>query len=312
MLFSSPLFLFVFLPVLLGLYAVTRPRLSQSASSGIQPTFLYVGRVNLCLSHDCHHRNQLRAGTMGRLAPRGPVPQIRDRHGRHPQPGVADRFQIFKLPRRSVQSGAGDPARAAVEARSRAPAAGDLVLHLPCAVLRHRRVPAGRTERQAARLRALHDVIPSFDRRPDRALRRHRRTDCRAVRHDRGVRRGSEAVHHGAGQEDARGQHGRRRRRRHFRPPQPRFDLRPRLAGDRLLHPSDLLRLLRVLGHGHRPGEALRHRLPRELQLSLRGPVDHGVLEGAGISRCRDGSATTCTSPWEEIGSGGPGPTRTW
>src|SRR5262249_34258436 len=51
-----------------------------------------------------------------------------------------------------------------------------------------------------------------------------------------------------------------------------------RLARRRLLHAADLLRLLRLLRHGHRPGTPVRLRLSRELPASLRGRQRAGVL----------------------------------
>ena len=51
-----------------------------------------------------------------------------------------------------------------------------------------------------------------------------------------------------------------------------------RLAGPRLLHAADLFRLLRLLGHGARPDAAVRLPDPRELQLSLRLAIDPRVL----------------------------------
>ena len=55
-----------------------------------------------------------------------------------------------------------------------------------------------------------------------------------------------------------------------FGMPGRRPDAGPGLAGHRLLHSPDLLRLLGLLRHGHRPGPDVRVPLPRELRPSLR------------------------------------------
>ncbi len=51
-----------------------------------------------------------------------------------------------------------------------------------------------------------------------------------------------------------------------------------RLAGRRVLHPPALLRLRRLLRHGHRPGPDVRLPLPGELRLPLHLHLGHRVL----------------------------------
>ena len=65
--------------------------------------------------------------------------------------------------------------------------------------------------------------------------------------------------------------------------------------GDRLLHAADLLRLLRLLRHGHRPRTDVRLPLPRELPLAVRRRHACRSSGGDGTCRCRPGFATTST-----------------
>ena len=62
------------------------------------------------------------------------------------------------------------------------------------------------------------------------------------------------------------------------------------------LHVPDLLRFLRVFGHGDRPRPDAGIHVPRELRLSLPLLVGDASSGGAGTSRSRRGSGTTCTS----------------
>ena len=87
------------------------------------------------------------------------------------------------------------------------------------------------------------------------------------------------AVHHRPRQEAAGGGHRRPSGRRHLRAAARRADGGARVARRRLLHAPDLLRLLGLLGHGHRPGPHVRLHLPGELPLPLRRFVGAGLLE---------------------------------
>ena len=53
---------------------------------------------------------------------------------------------------------------------------------------------------------------------------------------------------------------------------------RPRLARDRLLHAADLLRLFRLLRHGHRSRPDVRLPIPRELPLAVHRRHGAGIL----------------------------------
>ena len=70
------------------------------------------------------------------------------------------------------------------------------------------------------------------------------------------------------------------------------------LAGGPGLHRADLLRFLRLFGHGHRPGPGVRVSLSGKFQLSLSLPLPPRSSGGAGTSPCPPGSGTMCTSPW--------------
>ncbi len=68
-----------------------------------------------------------------------------------------------------------------------------------------------------------------------------------------------------------------------------------RVARDGLLRDPDLLRLLRLLGHGDRARAHVRLPLPRELPISLLGAIDPGLLAPLAHLAVRAGFATTCT-----------------
>ena len=111
-----------------------------------------------------------------------------------------------------------------------------------------------RAERSLSRLRALHPAVSAAHRRPDHPLARHRRRssprrDERAGR----LRLRRAPLRARPRQEGADRQHARPRRRPHLRAAGGRAHHAARLARPRLLHAADLLRLLRLLGHGDRP-----------------------------------------------------------
>ena len=68
-----------------------------------------------------------------------------------------------------------------------------------------------------------------------------------------------------------------------------------RLARGVRLHVPDLLRLLRLLGHGRRARQMLGFRLPETSTRRIR-PRRSPSSGAAGTCRCRPGFATTCTS----------------
>ena len=55
-----------------------------------------------------------------------------------------------------------------------------------------------------------------------------------------------------------------------------------RLAGHDRLYPADLLRFLRLFGHGHRPGPALRDQVPLQLRFALPRRLASPSSGGAG------------------------------
>ena len=130
----------------------------------------------------------------------------------------------------------------------------------------------------------------------DRALRRHRARDRPSPRDAGGLCPGPAAVLRGPGQEGAARQHRRRAGRLASAPRGGRDRLHRLLLGRGRLHLPDLLRLLRLLGHGHRPRQDDGLRVPAQLQLPLHVEVGHGVSGAAGTCRSAASSATTCTS----------------
>ena len=68
------------------------------------------------------------------------------------------------------------------------------------------------------------------------------------------------------------------------------------------LRPADLLRLLRLLGHGHRPRPHVRVSGSPRTSAIPTSPAPSPNSGSAGISRFPRGSATTCTSRWAAIG----------
>ena len=86
--------------------------------------------------------------------------QDHGRRGRHREPELAHRIQVFKFSGRPDQRLAQRVSRPAHQAGAGASAAGDLVLHVSCDFLRRRYSPAQNKRRQAARLRSLYDAFP--------------------------------------------------------------------------------------------------------------------------------------------------------
>ena len=220
MLFSSPLFLFVFLPVLLGLYAVAGPRnrnLVLLAASLLfyiwgEGAYVLVMIAIIAVNYGLGRRVEMLEGTRPRKITVAVAVVV--------EPGLAHRIQVLKFSGRSAQR----LARQCFDVRTSKLAP----VHLPLGIsfFTFHAIsyvvdisPAQDTRRQAARLRSLHDAFPAFDRRADCSLRRHRRADRTPGGHDGGVCRGDPAVHHRAGQEDAGGQHRRGHGRCHLRRP---------------------------------------------------------------------------------------------
>ncbi len=121
---------------------------------------------------------------------------------------------------------------------------------------------------------ALHPLLPPAHRRSDRPLPRHRRRARVAGRSTlETFASGRPAVRGGLRQEDAGGEHVASVADQVFGIDPAQLGAASAWLGAGLLHPADLLRLLRLLGHGHRPGPDVRLPLPGELRLPLRRPA---------------------------------------
>ena len=210
MLFSSPLFLFLFLPVLLALYAITGRGLRNAAPRG-EPALLHLGGGHLCLRHDRHHRINYGLGRWLEALPRGP-----SRPGwssRWPSPSIWVCLIVFKYSNFLVDQL--NVVLAAFQVRpcvsttctSRWGSRSSRSTRCPTSSTS----PAG-TSRAAKALdfATYMTFFPHSIAGPIVRYRRHRRPVDRAGRHGRGLRRGRAAVHPRAGQEDARGQHASR------------------------------------------------------------------------------------------------------
>ena len=141
-------------------------------------------------------------------------------------------------------------------------------------------------------------LLPAADRRADRPLPRRRARSSRERRSTRdGFARGVRRFVVGLGEEGADRQHrGRCRPTRSSRCRRSQLDGRARLARRRLLHAADLLRLLGLLRHGHRPRRACSGSASPRTSTTPTSRARSPSSGGAGTSRCRPGSATTSTS----------------
>ncbi len=160
-------------------------RLAHGRAAGRQRRLLRLGRRPLHLPAGRPDPGELRRRARpGRGAVRAEARRPHRPGG--PRSGRAGGLQICGLP--GPQPEPRHPRRAL--ARDRAgPAAGDLVLHLPADQLRGRRL-LGRVEveREPDPVRRLHPDVPAPDRRPDRALRQHRRGAARRPAQDQAHR----------------------------------------------------------------------------------------------------------------------------
>ena len=257
--------------VLRGAAAVAQP-----GAAGGQPDLLRLGRAGVHHHHGPLHPHRLLPRPAGGEVPpqrqkspvvRGPVGDL--------QPLAAGLFQVRDLP-----GGEPVPAHRHPDPPERhlggadGPAAGHpaahrhLFLHLPDHELHHRRLPPRRPgAAEHGGFRRLRHHVPPADRGPHRPLQ------------DRGggaqpqdprlgaVRPGGQALLRGPCQEGAAGQRrGQALGRVPGGPGGRDADRGGGLAGPRGLRLSDLLRLLRLLRHGHRPGQAVRLHLLRELR----------------------------------------------
>ena len=197
MLFSSPIFLFLFLPILVSAYFLVRPGLLNSLLLLASLVFYIWGEghyvlvmlaiiaVNYALGRLLEHleRPRLRRAILaaGVVVNLGIL--------------IAFKYANFLVDNLDV-----------LLAALGLPAIRLAPVHLPLGIsfFTFHAIsyivdisPAAGAPAAAARLRAVHGVLPALDRRPDRPLQRHRRPDPRAGRHDARVRRGGAAVHLG-------------------------------------------------------------------------------------------------------------------
>ena len=161
---------------------------------------------------------------------------------------------------------------------ARGAAARHQLLHLRGDELLDRRLPRpGAADAQLRRLRLLRLDVAAARRRTDRALHRDRRPARRPPR-TRSPRfaRGVGVLRRRAGEEGAAREPVRQDRRHRVR--RRVVDHARRLVRARRLRVPDLLRLLRLLGHGDRARPDARLRLPQELRRALPLALDHRVL----------------------------------
>ena len=161
------------------------------------------------------------------------------------------------------------------------PAGRHLVLRLPVDELHHRRLPRpAQAPVQLARLPVLPLVLPAAGGRPDRPRPRLHPADPPESRrrHTRHVRHGRLPDPHGAVQESDRlGLHLAQLRGPHLR--RTAALLRLRMPHGHLrLRAADLLRLLGLLGHGHRHRAVHGLPLSEELRRPLQIGHDHRIL----------------------------------
>ena len=153
----------------------------------------------------------------------------------------------------------------------------DLVLHVPCAQLHHRRLPRHGAARPVVhRFRLLHRPLSPARRRADHPLQHGGRPAREPLPHLGEVRLGRHPVHPRLRQEDPAGQSDGPGCRRRVRCPVA-VDAR-RLVRRAGLRVPDLLRFLRLFRHGGGPGTDDRLRVPEELRFSLPGREHHGLL----------------------------------
>ncbi len=175
MVFASPIFLFLFLPLTLAAYFAV-PRGGRNGVLLVASLVFYawgeapylalvIGSVLFNYRDRRRDRPRGGAGVAQALAGR--------RRGR--QPDRARDLQVRELRRRERERAGARARDHAARGRRDPAAARHLVLHVPRDLVRRRRVQAQRAGRaQPAALRALHPAVPAAHRRPDHPLARHR------------------------------------------------------------------------------------------------------------------------------------------
>ncbi len=206
--------------------------------------------------------------------------QANPRRGGRARPRRTGRVQVLRLLRHADQRRARLVRARTVgtAGRARDPARRQL-LHLPGDLVHGRRLPRDGRAREHDGRRSVPELLPARGRRPDRAregVPAAARDAAQPARRPR--RRGGRADHARIDQEG--------RDRRLPRPRGRRSGVRGpggllragRAAGLLRLRRPDLLRLLRLHGHRHRPGAAVRVRVPAELRSPVRGARLPAVL----------------------------------
>ena len=234
MVFTTYLFVFYFLPlVLVSYYALDGLCRQAGASDGrtclVLNTLLVLRELHLLrlveslvhLPDAGDHRRELRLRADHRPAGDRPSAELPGRGVRHRrEPGHARVLQVFHVPRGQPESGAG-LVRGRHGARARDHLADrDLVLHVPCAQLHHRRLSRhGPARPVVRRFRLLHRALPPARRRAHHPLQHGGRSAREPLAYLGEVRFRSHPVHPRLRQEDLAGQsdgpgRGRRVRRR--------------------------------------------------------------------------------------------------
>ena len=213
-----------------------------------------------------------------RRARSGPAARRRGFGDREPRrPRV---LQVRELRARQLERRRRDARRGGARGRrvpaGRAPARNQL-LHLPIDELHDRRVPRARARDHALRrLRLLCVALHAARRRPDPALLGGCRSARRPAPGPEPLRTRRRALLARDGEEGAARKPG-----REGRGPLLRGAVAVGagcLVGGARVRVPDLLRLLRLLGHGDRPRAALRLRVPEELRRSVPKPFVDRVL----------------------------------
>ncbi len=248
----------------------------------------------LCVRHPHGRRDRIGGATAVAR------PQPRREHRRA---GLLQVRELFHRHRRRRAS------RAHGAARHRAPR-GDFVLHVQDDELHDRRVsPAAARVPELVALRDVRVVFPGARRRTDRPRVGVPAADGpsdspRLASHDVGHADRAD----GRDEEDARRRSAVDVRRPRVREAGAVLAVGRVRGGPRLRDP-DLLRLLGLLGHGHRAGADRRLRPAGQLRDAVPVTFDHGILAPLAHHVVASGSATTCTSRWAETGGGARGRT---
>ena len=261
-------------PIVLALYFVTLRGCATPAARR-EPGLLRLGRRGL--SPSCSPRPSSTTvcarNRGGHAAPPSPLA------GHHRQPGPPRRLQVQRLRGRQREHAARVDRGAVARPPGADPAPRHLVLHVSRGVLPDGRLPRqGPGTAEPARRGAVHRAVPAAHRGADRPVRDHRAAD-RAAPHDVGRPRvGDPAVRGGAGEEGAHRQYTGQAGGCGVRCAALGAVGRSRLARRRLLCAPDLLRLLGLLGHGHRTRPDLRVPTSRRTFAIPRVALAHRVL----------------------------------